>query len=124
MVDDAGHEALLLQGTETGADTWMLLTPFSPERPLTPREAGMLRLGASLQLDEAPMNVAELFLSRAQKVNGVTPLVTGAELYGFVARGAGNIVVARWDENSIRYYRVTVMPGRTPARVRKASGPK
>ena len=119
--DVAGHEVLLVQGTEQGAGAWVLLTPFVPARSLTPREAGIQGLGRTVQLEDAPMKVTTLFLSRVQKTEGTATFTAGTALYGFVARDSKNTIVTRWDENSIRFYRADVTSEGKALSVRKTA---
>jgi hypothetical protein len=114
-VDDAGNASLIWQGTEQGADKWMLLTPITPTHGLTPRAAGALRLGDGIAVDETILRVTQHFLTRVQKVAGAAPLPPG-ELYGFAARGTNGVVVARWNENAITFYRAISPSEKNPAK--------
>jgi hypothetical protein len=105
-VDEAGNEVLLWQGTEAGAGKWMLAMPLRVSKPLTPPAAGAFRLGQAVVLNDDAANVTDFFLSRVQKVEGVTPLTTG-ELYGFIARGPKAAFAVRWNGTSITFYGIS-----------------
>lgn len=119
VVDEAGNEAFLWQGTEEGADKWMLATPFTPAQPLRPAEAGALRLGQAAALDDAGARIADLFLLRVGKVEGAPNWSSGAELYGFIARNsktAKEASVALWNNTAITFYRVVPTAEKNPAK--------
>jgi hypothetical protein len=118
-VDEAGNEAFLWQGTEQGANDWMLVTPFTPSQPLTPADAGALRLGQPVLLDDAGARVTDLFVSRISKVEGASNWPVGTELYGFTARDPKidkTTVVARWNETAITIYRTVPTTEKNPAK--------
>jgi hypothetical protein len=119
IVDEAGNEAFLWQGTEQGADKWMLAAPFTPSHPLRPAEAGALRLGQAVVLSDAAAQITELFLSRVGKVDGATNWSAGTELYGFMARSskaAKDAAVALWNETAITFYHVAPTAEKNPAK--------
>jgi hypothetical protein len=116
LVDEAGNDALLWQGTEQGASKWLLVTPFAPAPSLTPAVAGALRLGQSIPLDDATANVTDLFLSRIGKVEGAANLPAGTELCGFTARGSRAEIVARWNGTAISMYRTVPTAEKNPAK--------
>jgi hypothetical protein len=118
VVDEAGNEAILWQGTEQGADKWMLATPFTPPQPLTPADAGGLRLGQAVVFDEAGARVTDLFLSRIGKVDGTSNWTAGTELYGFMARSQTpkETLVALWNGTSITFYRAAPTAEKNPAK--------
>ncbi len=116
VVDEAGNEAWLWQGTEQGASKWLLVTPFAPPQSLTPAAAGALRLGQSIPLDDATANVTDFFLSRIGKVEGAANLPVGTELYGFTARGSRAAIVARWNGTAIVMYRTVPTTEKNPAK--------
>ncbi len=106
MTEDGGAQAILLQ---TAGD-WYWMKPFSPARPLTPREAGARRLGDSVDFDGTTMRVTDLFLTRAETAEGSTAVAPGYPLYGLEARQGDRTVVARWNEKDITFYEVRRQP--------------
>jgi hypothetical protein len=106
MTDDAGAQAILLH---TAGD-WYWMKPFSPARPMNPREAGARRLGDSVDFDGTTMRVTDLFLTRAETAEGATAVAPGYALYGLEARQGDRTVVARWNENAITFYEVRRQP--------------
>jgi hypothetical protein len=118
VADEAGNEAFLWQGTEQGADKWMLATPFTPSQALAPADAGALRLGQAVMLADGAAHVTQLFLSRIGDVNGSFHWPAGTELYGLMARNeaAKETSVALWNQTSIAFYRVTPTVEKNPAK--------
>jgi len=115
IVNDAGEEALLVQGAAKSGSEWLLLVPFAPARTVAPREMGALSLGALVPLGDTPMRVVDLFLSRVKQAEGPTPFVSGTEFYGLVARGGNEALVARWNETTVTCYRATQLNPRQVA---------
>ncbi len=118
LVDESGNEALLWQGTEQGANKWMLATPFVPSQPLTPAAAGALRLGQAVKIHDAVENVTDLFLARIGKVEGAPKWPPGGELYGFAAQTpkAKEMTVALWNGTALNLFHAVRTTDSNPAK--------
>jgi hypothetical protein len=118
VVDEAGNEAILWQGTEQGASKWMLAMPFTPSQPLTPTAAGALRLGQAVNIRDTAENVTDLFLARIGKVEGAQNWPAGTELYGFAAQApkAKEMTVALWDGSTLNMFRAVPTTDSNPAK--------
>lgn len=112
IVDEERNVSLLVQGTEKSDDQWLLLTPFTPEHPLQPREAGASKLGQLLPLQKPGLTVTAMFHTRVQQVEGMSPTPAGVPLYGLIARDGDKTVAVRWTESAITFYRVAVLPAK------------
>jgi len=68
LASDYGDKALLVCGPGPGASDWMLYTPLHPAEPLTPQQAGAIRLGQTINVDGVGVRVSELFQSTTRLV--------------------------------------------------------
>jgi hypothetical protein len=111
LADEGESPALLVYGWRPGAQSWLLLTPFEPARPLTPQQAAAQRGGQMLDLDGTPVPVKELFRAKIGRTQNaeLSELNEGAVLYGFLARAGSNIFLARWRESGISFYRGQIL---------------
>ena len=114
LSEDSALPALLVNGLSGGAQEWHLLreTPVPPE--LTPYDAATRRKGAPVETAGRTLRVTELFLGKILSADN-QPESTGSSAagtvhYGFVGREAGDVLVARWTENKIQFYRGTTVP--------------
>lgn len=111
LSNDAGQRALLVHGLNGGAHEWHLLTPQAAPFAWTPFEAAARRRGAAIDWAGAPLRVTDLFQSKRLAVDG--PPQTWPELqYGLLARGQDDVLMARWTETRIDYYRGRPVPER------------
>ena len=118
VVDEAGNEAFLWQGTDEDASQWTLATPFTPAQPMTPAAAGALRLGQAVTIRDTAENVTDLFLARVGKVEGARNWPAGTELYGFAAETpkAREKTVALWNGTALNLFRTTPTTEKNPAK--------
>ena len=118
VVDESGNEAFLWQGTDEGANKWMLVTPFTPAQPMAPTAAGALRLGQSVNVRDTAENVTALFLARIGKVEGAQSWPSGTELYGFAAQTpkSKEMTVALWNGSALNVFRAGPTTEKNPAK--------
>jgi hypothetical protein len=118
LADETGAELTLVQGSTRSDDDWFWLRPVKADPSLTPRQAGAKKLGATLQIDNATLQVTDLFLTQIREVEGLNTAPPGTWLYGLEAQGNGNRVVLRWTDNDLMAHRIT------PAAEREIQGLK
>ena len=123
LVNEAGNEALLVFGTKTGAQDWVLFRPIEPAVPLTPVQAAAKRGGDQFDLGSTPATITGILRStfRRTEAQDLPDLADGLVLYGFVAKSAAGPVLARWNANDVACY---VGQFLTAKEVRAAFGPK
>lgn len=108
-----GSTALLLRdqrSSKTGSG-WLLLTPISPGRALSPLEAGPLRHGDWVELEGHLSEITRPFLTLVERVEGMDPFAGGRELYGFMATEGTRVHLVRWNEPNLTVHRVAAQPG-------------
>lgn len=110
--DDDGHQALLVCGDKPDSKEWNLYYPLEPGDPLTPQEAGGVKLGQAVNCDGFSVPVSDLFLSTERITNGTMPLgiVTQDVRYGFSGEKGTNALLIRWNARSITFHRGTKIP--------------
>jgi hypothetical protein len=103
--DDDTNAALLVCGTSRDAKEWILFTPLQPAAPLTPQQAGNVRLGQTVNVDGVIAPVGELFRSTIQQVEdpGQPGLKAGDVRYGFSGSAGSTTLLVRWNEQEIDF---------------------
>ena len=114
LLDESGNRVLLVHGFEPGANDWALFTALEPLEPLTPRQAAALRAGERVNLDGFVAPVSEISQYVFREVEGaeLPDLKPGAILYGFRARTGSTLLLARWNESGIHFYRGKPLPAK------------
>jgi hypothetical protein len=111
VTNQAGATSILVQSASGRTDQWFWLRPIEPSEPLRPVQAGAQRLGDRVPMgagaEAASAQVVDLFLSRSRGGEGEPSIPSGAELYGFEAKSGDQRYVARWNESTITYYRLS-----------------
>lgn len=103
LTGPAGQALRLVQGIEGLAGQWHLLRPQPVPAGLTPHDAATLRRSGRVSLDGNAAQLTDLFRARTETRDGTAPTLgqPGAIHYGFLARTADELVVARWNEEHI-----------------------
>lgn len=105
LVDDAGDPALLVCGIAPDSKDWLLLKPLQATEPLTPPQAGNVRLGQSVNVDGISAPVTELFRSTSRRAEDSTlPVRDHLVTYGFMGRTNNAFVLARWNQTGIAFH--------------------
>jgi hypothetical protein len=101
-----GQTALLVGGDRPNDGNWILFTPLQPAQPMTPFEAGAIRLGRVLNVDGLQATVNELFQARYERVDQPTGATTAAGdvWFNFSAKAGSQTLLVRWNANRIDYY--------------------
>ena len=114
LSEDSASPALLVNGLSGGAQEWHLLRETPVPSGLTPHDAATRRKGSSVEIAGRTLRVTELFLGKIlsgdSRASATGPGATGTIHYGFVGREAGDVLVARWTENQIQFFRGTTVP--------------
>ncbi len=107
-----GRSWRLVQGIEGLAGQWHLLRPQPAPAGLTPHDAAALRRNGRVSLDEGTAQLTDLFRARTENREGdsATLGAPGAIRYGWLARTADELIVARWDEQRIEVLRGKLIP--------------
>ncbi len=114
LFDPDGGRVLLVCGAKPGVKDWMLLTPFQPETPLTPRQAAAKRSGDKVDLGGVAVSVTALFQStiRQAQSQDLSDLTNGTVLYGFSAQSGTKLFLARWNEDGITFHQGRILPAK------------
>ena len=112
LSSDDGTRALVIYGSKPRAKDWILFTPVEPATRLTPQQAAAVRVGDMVNLDGHVATVGEKFQSVIRESDGPesSDLRTGAVLFGFLGQSGSTLLLARWDERGIDFYRGEVLP--------------
>ena len=123
LTDEAQNEALLVCGLKPGEREWTLFKPLQPLSPLSPPQAAALRVGAMADVDGYVAPVTELFQSTIRQMDGtgLADWKSGAVSYGFSARTNSILLLARWNETGITFFRGEFLSAKE---VTAALGPK
>ena len=113
--DDETNDALLVYGENPYAKDWMLFTPLHPAVPLTPQQAGNVRLGQTVNVDGVIAPVSEMFRSTLQQVEDPEQpgWKSGDVRYGISGREGSTILLVRWNEQDIEFERGTTIDAKT-----------
>jgi hypothetical protein len=112
LTADDGHQALLVCGRSPKDGTWEVFTPLQPLEPITPSQAGAMRLGQSVDVEGVQGTIDELFLARSEKIEQLTnstPL-PGSLCYNFSAKGPYRRLLVRWDATGINFFQGVDVP--------------
>lgn len=114
LAGDDGSRVLLIQGWKPGSTDWALFTPLQPLDPLTPQQAAALRAGDKVNLEGYVAPVGELFQSVIRQADGseLPDLKTGAVFFGFRGKSADTLLLARWNDRGIAFYKGKPLPAR------------
>jgi hypothetical protein len=107
LQDEFGHPALLIYCSKPIAKDWTLFTPLQPDNPLTPPQAGNLRLGQIVNMGQESAPVTELFRERIVRVESPEnwpDVQDGAVFYGFTARTNADLFLVRWNTTTIELF--------------------
>lgn len=113
LADDEGNSALLISGIAPNTKGWLLLQPLQTDGPLTPPQAGNVRLGQVLNVDGVIAPVTELFRSTSRRADDSTlPARDNLTTYGFLGRTNNAFALARWNQAGIAFHRGKLLADR------------
>jgi len=113
--DRQGNEAVLLAGWLPHDPDWVLFTPLHPQSPLTPNQAGAVRLGEVVDVAGLVVPVDELFTTtvEAAEFNGPSETSISETFYGFAGERNQEILLASWNETGITFWQGQKLLART-----------
>jgi hypothetical protein len=106
-----GDKALLVCGSKPGVSDWVLYTPFHPAEPLTPHQAGAIRLGQTVNVDGVVAKVSELCQSTTRLVEAAEADApsNGDVMYCFAGSGDYYQLLVRWNSYRIEFFQGQVV---------------
>ena len=112
LTAEDGQRALLVCGRAPKDGTWELFTPLEPSHPITPVEAGALRLGQSVTVNGIQGMIDELFLARFEKIEPLTNSnpVPGDLRFNLSAKAPYRRLLIRWDATGIEFFQGIDLP--------------
>lgn len=104
--DAKGAGALLVNGLSGGSKEWHLLRPIAGPPGLTPVEAARKKKGDAVSADGRGFKIAEVFQAKTLFTELATagPAKDAIE-YGFLATEGSDVLLARWSETAIQFWR-------------------
>jgi hypothetical protein len=107
LVDMDDAEALLVLGQKPGVKDWVLFRPLQPLKPITPVQAGALRVGQVVNLDGGVASVDEIFRSVIRRADGEeSPNArSGGVLFGFGGHAGSTPLLVLWNHDGIVFFR-------------------
>jgi len=112
-----GATALLIYGFNAGQKDWVLLTRVEPLESLTPQAAASKHFGETVNVDGVGAMITSISETILRENESAESSVSGkgAILYGFTARSPASVLLARWDESGINFYRGKGLPAKEVA---------
>ncbi|HWX21082.1 MAG TPA: DUF4178 domain-containing protein [Candidatus Binatia bacterium] len=113
LQNNDGTEALLIYGWKPGAKDWAFFTPLHPAVPVMPQKAAAVRWKQTVNVEGVAVPVSELFRSTVRQTdNGQGPgFKTGEVFYGFSGQNGPTLLLARWNDRAVDFYKGTILPG-------------
>ena len=101
--DSQGGEALLVSSLTPGQRDWVLFTPMTPTRPLTPVQAAAVKLGQIVTVGGMVAPVDALFSAtvRETEFHNEPEAEDGETLYGFAGQRDSQYLLVRWNAEAI-----------------------
>ena len=132
LSDGSDRIAMLVCEEIFGAQQWRLFTEFTPQQPLTAREAVLKKVGDRVNLDGLSTEVTVVDETRVYEIEGNAPdwVSEGDEAQYFNAEAGGKLWVVSWSGDEVEYYRGMQLPPEAvaqalrlpPASFKKVSG--
>jgi len=111
-----GSDALLLYAWNPVARNWALFTPLHPQVPVTPEKAAAVRWKETINVEGVSVAVSDLFRCTIRKTEGAAQGLSSYDtLYGFSGQDAATLLLARWNEQGVQFYRGEFVTSRTAA---------
>jgi hypothetical protein len=112
LSNDDGDKALLVCGSRPGAKDWILYTPIHPASPMTPQQAGAVRLGQTVNVEGAVAQVTDLFQSTIRLVESPEADAprNGDVLFCFSGASDRVQLLARWNATRIEFFQGQALP--------------
>lgn len=112
LFDEEGNRSLLIYGLKPGTTDWFLFTPLQPIDPLTPARAAALKLGDVVNVDGflTPVNEISQCVLRQTESLDLPDLKSGTLLFSFSTQAGPTPLLARWNQDGIRFYRGRLVP--------------
>jgi hypothetical protein len=106
LSDGSDRIAMLVCEEVYGAQQWRLFTEFTPQSPLTAREAGMKQVGNRVNLDGVSAAVTVVDQTRVYYIEGKAPdwVSVMDEAQFFNAEAGGKMWVVSWSGDEVEYY--------------------
>jgi hypothetical protein len=117
LLDDAGAAALLVCGEQPGRTEWVCFEPLTPMLALTSAEAAAKKMGDSVVIDGFTGRVTSMFLATVEQVDGegLGGLKPGTVFYGLRGVNESRLLLARWNQDGIQYFRGRALPAKKGA---------
>ncbi len=110
LFNDAGDPVLLICGLTPNSKDWLLLQPLRGTEPLTPPQAGNVRIGQTVNVDGIIAPVTTLFRSTSRRAADSTlPDHDTLVAYGFMGRTNDAVTLARWNQAGIVFYQGKIL---------------
>lgn len=112
LIDTSGNGAtLVFEETDDGPE-WKLFRAITPDRPLTVSQAAAKRVGDTVDLDGAPIEITLVDQSRVAFIEGTPPegVEIGDVANYFNADTGDRMLVVSWTGGEIEYYEGLDMP--------------
>ena len=107
LSDGSDRIAMLVCEEVYGAQQWRLFTEFTPNTPLTAREADLKKVGDRVNLDGLSTEVTVVDETRVYFIEGKAPdwVSVGDVAQYFNAEASGKMWVVSWSGDEVEYYR-------------------
>lgn len=107
LSDGSDRIAMLVCEEVYGAQQWRLFTEFTPQQPLTAREAGLKKVGDRVDLDGVSAEVTVVDETRVYFIEGKAPdwVSVADEAKYFNAEAGGKMWVVSWSGDEVECYR-------------------
>ncbi|HUC86180.1 MAG TPA: hypothetical protein VL970_13370, partial [Candidatus Acidoferrales bacterium] len=117
LTDDSGATALLVCGDKPDGADWIFFEPLIPMISLTAKEAAAKKVGDVVEIDGFGGKVTDIFLSTLEQTEGMklSGIKSGAISYGLRGIDENRVLLARWNDAGIQYYRGRILPAKKGA---------
>ena len=104
------ERALLINGLSGGSKEWHLLRPAPAPAGLTPVDAAQKKKGEAVTVDGRSFRVVDVFQSKKlfTEPANAGPAANTVE-YGFFATEGADVLLVRWSETAIQFWRGTTV---------------
>ncbi len=126
LTDDAGTRALLVYGSQPGVEDRFLFRMLDPLVPMTPVQAATLHVGDLVNFQDYEAPVSELFQCTIEQMELADVQWPGAQrgdvFYGVAGKSEDTLLLARWNNGSITFFKGDAVSGKEVAAAFKSQG--